>query len=68
MDSDEFNDRSWFYRYAYANAVFFTFRMRMYSAFIISECVCINAGLGAYPKRLKAQSGMGPTVEDTGNE
>jgi lysophospholipid acyltransferase 7 len=66
VETEEFANRAWFYRFVYSNAVFFTFRMRMYSAFIISECVCINAGLGAYPKRLKAQSGVGPTVQDTG--
>ncbi|CAG0912539.1 unnamed protein product [Notodromas monacha] len=62
VESEEFSRRSWLYKFIFSNAVFFTFRMRMYSAFIISECVCINAGLGAYPKKFESKSGLGPTA------
>ena len=35
--------------------------MRIYSGFVLSECVCIMAGLGAYPKCGKSKPGQGPT-------
>lgn len=60
--SDEFYlDRSWLYRLFYVWPSFFIFRMRIYSGIILSECNCISAGLGAYPKELKAKCGHGPS-------
>ena len=41
--------------------VFFNFRMRLYSGFVLSECTCISAGLGVYPEASEPKPGMGPT-------
>jgi len=53
--------RSLMYRLWYMTPVFFAFRMRLYTGFILSECVCIAAGLGAYPVESEARPGQGPT-------
>lgn len=42
--------------------LFFTFRMRFYSGFILSEVACMTAGLGAYPSSSEPKPGAGPTV------
>ena len=41
--------------------VFFNFRMRLYTGFILSECACIMAGLGAYPVKSDPKPGQGPS-------
>ena len=41
--------------------VFFVFRMRIYTGFILSECACMTAGLGAYPALTDPKPGSGPT-------
>ena len=41
--------------------VFFNFRMRLYIGFVLSECSCIMAGLGAYPTYQEAKPGQGPS-------
>ena len=41
--------------------VFFNFRMRLYTGFILSECSCIMAGLGAYPVKSDPKPGQGPS-------
>ena len=41
--------------------VFFNFRMRLYSGFVLSECTCISAGLGVYPEASEPKPGIGPT-------
>lgn len=56
-----FRDYNFFYRVWYMTPVFFNFRMRIYAAFVLSECVCIMAGLGAYPAASEPRSGRGPT-------
>lgn len=64
--SDEFYiDRSWLYRLFYVWPSFFIFRMRIYSGILLSECICISAGLGAYPKELDSKCGHGPSKEIT---
>ncbi|XP_035207210.1 lysophospholipid acyltransferase 7-like isoform X2 [Stegodyphus dumicola] len=40
---------------------FFSFRMRIYIAFVLAECICINLGLGAYPESTCPKPGAGPT-------
>ena len=44
----------------YMMPVFFNFRMRIYAGFILSECACIMAGLGAYPVLSEPRPGQGP--------
>ena len=48
----------------YMMPIFFTFRMRIYAGFTLSECACIMAGLGAYPKCSQPRPGQGPTRTD----
>nr|CAD7199259.1 unnamed protein product [Timema douglasi] len=62
--SDEFyNERSTLYRFWYMWPTFLIFRMRIYIGMTLSECVCITAGLGAYPAFTDPKSGQGPTKE-----
>ncbi|XP_018024914.1 lysophospholipid acyltransferase 7 isoform X1 [Hyalella azteca] len=56
-----FSEYSLGYRVLYMTPVFFVFRMRLYAGFVLSECVCITAGLGAYPQRGLPRPGKGPT-------
>ena len=51
LNDDYYQTSSFIYRIFYMTPVFFNFRMRLYSGFILSECSCIMAGLGAYPKK-----------------
>lgn len=63
MNTTEFYEsRSVLYRLFYVWPTFFIFRMRIYIGITLSECICIMAGLGCYPKILEAdKSGHGPT-------
>ncbi|KAF2351989.1 Membrane bound O-acyl transferase MBOAT [Trinorchestia longiramus] len=56
-----FHDYSFMYRVLYMTPVFFMFRMRLYAGFVLSECVCLMAGLGAYPAASCPKPGQGPT-------
>ncbi|XP_042217763.1 lysophospholipid acyltransferase 7-like isoform X3 [Homarus americanus] len=60
-DEAIFRDYGFFYRMWYMTPVFFNFRMRIYAAFVLSECVCIMAGLGAYPVVCEPKPGRGPS-------
>uniref|UniRef100_A0A0K8TNZ5 Lysophospholipid acyltransferase 7 n=1 Tax=Tabanus bromius TaxID=304241 RepID=A0A0K8TNZ5_TABBR len=55
-----YEERSFFYRLCYVWPTFFIFRMRIYIGLTLSECVCTNAGFGAYPDMCDAASGEGP--------
>ncbi|KAK4475064.1 hypothetical protein MN116_002158 [Schistosoma mekongi] len=57
----EFYSRHFLYRLFYMMIIFFTFRMRIYFAWKMSECVCMSSGLGAYPKLSEPDKGEGPT-------
>uniref|UniRef100_A0A1Y1N572 Lysophospholipid acyltransferase 7 n=1 Tax=Photinus pyralis TaxID=7054 RepID=A0A1Y1N572_PHOPY len=60
--SDAFyTDHSWLYRLWYTWPTFLIFRMRLYIAMTLSECICTMAGLGAYPQLCAAKPGQGPT-------
>ena len=43
---------------------FVVFRFKLYFAWIMSECVCMVLGLGAYPVLSKPRCGHGPTDLD----
>ncbi|XP_071547166.1 lysophospholipid acyltransferase 7 [Panulirus ornatus] len=60
-DDTIFTDYGFFYRIWYMTPVFFNFRMRIYAGFVLSECVCIMAGLGAYPTASMPKPGHGPS-------
>jgi len=60
--SDEFyTDNPFWYRLVYMVPMFFIFRTRLYVAWIMSECICIAAALGAYPTASQPRCGAGPT-------
>ena len=62
MEEDSFyQGTSLLYSLFYMTPVFFAFRMRLYTGFVLSECSCIAAGLGAYPERARSRPGNGPT-------
>lgn len=54
-------ETSFLFRIFYMMPIFFSFRMRIYAGFCLSECVCISAGLGAYPTVAKPKPGQGPS-------
>jgi len=63
VKSDDFygeNSPVW-WRVFYMTPVFFNFRMRLFSGFVLSECSCIMAGLGAYPSASDPKPGLGPS-------
>jgi lysophospholipid acyltransferase 7 len=61
---DFYETTSLLYRFFYMTPVFFNFRMRFYVGFVLAECSCIAAGLGAYPERSAPRPGNGPTKLD----
>jgi len=60
-DDTFYEESSILWRIFYMTPVFFNFRMRLYSGFVLSECTCISAGLGVYPEASEPKPGMGPT-------
>jgi len=61
VKSDEFYASSIWWKMFYMTPVFFVFRMRLFSGFVLSECSCIMAGLGAYPSASTPKPGLGPS-------
>ena len=61
LNEEFYQTTSLWYRIFYMTPVFFNFRMRLYSGFILSECSCIMAGLGAYPSKSNPKPGQGPS-------
>lgn len=59
--SEEIKAAPFWHRVLYMTPIFFNFRMRIYTGFILGECVCIMAGLGIYPECSKPEAGAGPT-------
>ena len=45
-NEDFYETSSFIWRLFYMTPVFFNFRMRLYTGFILSECSCIMAGIG----------------------
>lgn len=41
--------------------MFIIFRTRLYTAWLLSECICITSTLGAYPADSKPKCGQGPS-------
>jgi len=60
-NEDFYETSSFIFRVFYMTPVFFNFRMRLYTGFILSECSCIMAGLGAYPVKSDPKPGQGPS-------
>lgn len=61
VKSDEFGTNPFWFRIFYMVPMFQIFRTRLYMAWIMSELMCMTAGLGAYPVDCKAKTGEGPT-------
>lgn len=54
------NDYSLLMLFIWSALAFAYFRMRIYSAWMVAESICIVAGIGVYPSRLNARTGNGP--------
>ncbi|GAB6020240.1 hypothetical protein CHUAL_002958 [Chamberlinius hualienensis] len=67
-ESYEILTRSFWYRAWYMTPIFFVFRMRMYSGFVLSELQCITSGIGVYPTKCKSKPGQGPSNYDVMDE
>ena len=61
VESDEFYDNPFWFRLVYMVPMFMIFRTRLYSAWLLSECMCMTAGFAAYPAAAKSKCGNGPT-------
>ena len=61
LEEDYYETTSIWWRLFYMTPGFFNFRMRLYTGFILSECSCIMAGLGAYPVKSDPKPGQGPS-------
>ncbi|CAH1986299.1 unnamed protein product [Acanthoscelides obtectus] len=61
VETEEFLNRSFFYRYWYIWPSFLIFRSRIYIGLILTEIVCIFAGFGVYPTFTEPKAGHGPT-------
>ncbi|KAK2574954.1 hypothetical protein KPH14_008717 [Odynerus spinipes] len=58
--TEEYKNSSFLYKWLYIYPVFATFRARIFSGVLLSECACQMAGLGAYPTKYGTLPGMGP--------
>ncbi|XP_041362326.1 lysophospholipid acyltransferase 7-like [Gigantopelta aegis] len=61
VDTNDFAHEPFWFRLFYMVPMFIMFRTRLYSAWILSECMSITAALGAYPIKSKPKCGTGPT-------
>ncbi|XP_038069077.1 lysophospholipid acyltransferase 7-like [Patiria miniata] len=61
--SEEFYSHGYFQRIYFTVVLVTAYRLRMYAAWLLAECVCISATLGAYPVSTKPKVGLGPSVE-----
>ncbi|ESO84216.1 hypothetical protein LOTGIDRAFT_155546 [Lottia gigantea] len=59
--TDEFYERSFWYRLFFMVPMFMIFRTRLYIAWILSECMCMTSTLGAFPVKAESRCGQGPT-------
>jgi len=59
--SDEFYQKSFLCRLTFMVPVFVIFRMRVYTAWTLSEACCMASGLGAYPTAVEPKLGKGPS-------
>ena len=61
METDVFYDHPFWFRLFYMVPMFMIFRTRLYIAWLVSECMCMTATLGAYPVEAKSKYGQGPS-------
>ncbi|VDO84596.1 unnamed protein product [Heligmosomoides polygyrus] len=61
LRTDDVWTMSFVQRLFYAAAVFVVFRMRVYSAWAVSESMCVTLGIGIYPADSKPRTVVGPT-------
>ena len=50
-----------FYYFIWCALAFLYLRMRIYSAWMVAESICLLTGIGLYPKEGKSTPGNGPT-------
>ncbi|GMR60882.1 hypothetical protein PMAYCL1PPCAC_31077, partial [Pristionchus mayeri] len=61
LRSDDVYSWSLFYKFLYAAMVFVVFRMRVYAAWSVSECICVTLNIGIYPDSSAPKCVIGPT-------
>ncbi|XP_076459466.1 membrane-bound acylglycerophosphatidylinositol O-acyltransferase mboat7-like isoform X2 [Babylonia areolata] len=61
VETDEFYENPFWFRLFYMVPMFMVFRTRLYTAWLLSECMCITAGFAAYPTQANSKCGSGPT-------
>ncbi|KAJ8318549.1 hypothetical protein KUTeg_003640 [Tegillarca granosa] len=61
IETDEFFEQPFWFRLFYMVPMFIIFRTRLYTAWLLSECICITSTLGAYPADSKPKCGQGPS-------
>ncbi|KAL3308357.1 Lysophospholipid acyltransferase 7 [Cichlidogyrus casuarinus] len=61
VKTEAFYEQPFWFRFGAMVWVFCIFRFRMYCAWIMAECLCMAALLGAYPVKAQSTSGNGPT-------
>ncbi|CAG9812635.1 unnamed protein product [Phaedon cochleariae] len=61
VNTPEFLNRSFLYRYWYIWPSFVIFRSRIYLGLILTEIVCLFGGMGVYPAFSSPRAGHGPT-------
>ncbi|XP_077292929.1 membrane-bound acylglycerophosphatidylinositol O-acyltransferase frj-like [Arctopsyche grandis] len=59
--TEEFSQRSFFYKFTYSVIQFNRFKLWIVFGLTMSECICAAAGFGAYPVTAKCVSTHGPT-------
>ncbi|CAH1098508.1 unnamed protein product [Psylliodes chrysocephalus] len=63
VNTNDFLERSFLYRYWYVWPSFLIFRSRIYLGLVLTEIVCVLGGMGVYPVFSKPKSGHGPTQQ-----
>ncbi|GMT07335.1 hypothetical protein PENTCL1PPCAC_29509, partial [Pristionchus entomophagus] len=64
LRSDDVFEWSMLYKLLYACMVFVVFRMRVYAAWSVSECICVTLNIGIYPSDSGPKCVIGPTDVD----
>ncbi|KAF8370362.1 mboa-7 [Pristionchus pacificus] len=64
LRSDDVFEWSLLYKLIYACMVFVVFRMRVYAAWSVSECICVTLNIGIYPDGSAPKCVIGPTDVD----
>ena len=65
LESEEYVESNLAYQLLILVPTFTWFRWRFYIGWLLAETMCMTAGLGLYPKKVKSRPGLGPTTTTT---